>query len=92
MFVWGAVSHLVLFKGTGFSRLPNEDRIVTELRGARYGRRGSTSFQALISAGTRRPKRRQPGEAKFSAGPTGMIVYHPEEVLRYREQLLIRVL
>ena len=32
MFVWGAASHLLLFKGTGFSRLPNQDRVLAELR------------------------------------------------------------
>src|SRR5215471_10629904 len=32
MFVWGGVSHMVLPKGVGFSRMPNEERIVSSLR------------------------------------------------------------
>jgi hypothetical protein len=77
MFVWGAVSHLVLFKGTGFSRLPNEDRIVTELRGS-IREEGLYFFPSPDFSGNATPEAKAAWEAKFSAGPTGMIVYHPE--------------
>jgi len=32
MFVWGGISHLVLLKGIGFTRMSNEERIVSTLR------------------------------------------------------------
>ncbi len=76
MFVWGAVSHLLLFKGAGFSRLPQEDRIIGELRRS-IPQTGSTSFRALISAEKRRPQRLPPGKPSSARVRAGMIVYHP---------------
>ena len=32
MFVWGGISHMVLLKGIGFTRMSNEERIVSTLR------------------------------------------------------------
>jgi hypothetical protein len=32
MFVWGGISHIVLLEGVGFSRISNEERIVSALR------------------------------------------------------------
>ena len=32
MFVWGGISHMVLVKGIGFTRMSNEERIVSTLR------------------------------------------------------------
>ncbi len=30
-FVWGGISHMLLFKGIGFTRMSNEERIVSTL-------------------------------------------------------------
>jgi hypothetical protein len=76
MFVWGAVSHLLLFKGTGFSRLPDEDRITAELRRS-IPADGLYFFPSPDFSGEATPAETAAWEAKFSAGPTGMIVYHP---------------
>lgn len=76
MFVWGAVSHLLLFKGTGFSRLPSEDRIVAELQRS-IPMDGLYFFPSPDFSGKATPAETAAWEAKFSAGPTGMIVYHP---------------
>ena len=76
MFVWGAVSHLVLFKGTGFSRLPNEDRVRAELRRS-IPSDGLYFFPSPDLSGRATPAETASWEAKFKAGPTGMIIYHP---------------
>jgi hypothetical protein len=76
MFVWGAVSHMVLFKGAGFSRLPNEDRVMAELRKS-VKSDGLYFFPSPDFSGSATPAETLAWEAKFRAGPTGMIVYHP---------------
>ncbi|WP_431216369.1 hypothetical protein ACQ86N_18145 [Puia sp. P3] len=32
LFVWGGFSHMVLFVGAGFKRLPDEDRLIESLK------------------------------------------------------------
>src|SRR5258708_4976345 len=76
MFAWGAFSHMVLLKGVGFIPLPQEDSVVEKLRtsikedglyffpGVDLKGRGTSAQQALW-------------EARYQAGPTGMLVYHP---------------
>jgi hypothetical protein len=76
MFVWGAVSHMLLFKGAGFSRLPNEDRVTAELRRS-IASDGLYFFPSPDFSGSSSPAETAAWEAKFRAGPTGMIVYHP---------------
>src|SRR5262245_18705341 len=76
MFVWGAISHMVLLKGIGFTRLTNEEQIVETLRDSLPGN-GLYFFPSIDLRGTPSAKERAIWEAKFRAGPTGMILYHP---------------
>ncbi len=68
---------MVLLKGAGFSRMPDEQRVVTALQGS-LERDGlylfpSPDFMAFAPP----PEETQAWERRFLAGPTGMIVYHP---------------
>lgn len=75
MFVWGGFSHLVVFIGTGFKPLPNEDKVMDVLKvnipeqglyffpGKDF--RNSTKEQDAIF------------ETKFRNGPVGLLVYRP---------------
>lgn len=75
-FVWGGVSHLALIKGVGFSALPAEDAVIASLRGA-VSADGLYAFPAPDFSGQSTPDERARWEAKFKAGPTGMLIYHP---------------
>src|SRR5262249_2825337 len=75
MFVWGGFSHLVLLKGIGFTRIPNEDRIVSTLRSS-LPADGFYNFLGIDLRSTPSEKEKANWEAKFQTGPTGMILYH----------------
>jgi hypothetical protein len=75
MFVWGAISHMVLLEGVGFSRISDEERIVSALRSSLPG----DGLYFLPSIDLRKsPSAEETAafEARFRAGPTGMIVFH----------------
>ncbi len=74
IFVWGALLHLVLFKGIGFTQMPNEDRIVSTLRASLPGD-GLYFFPSIDLRGNPTRAEQAAWEARFRAGPTGMIVY-----------------
>lgn len=74
-FVWGAFSHLVLLKGAGFNRVSDEARIVSALRSSLPGD-GLYFLPSIDLAGNASAEERAAWEARFRAGPTGMIVYH----------------
>ncbi len=76
IYVWGALSHMVLLKGAGFSRMPDEQRVVTALQGS-LERDGLYLFPSPDFSGRAPPEETQAWERRFLAGPTGMIVYHP---------------
>lgn len=75
MFMWGGLSHSVIFIGTGFKQLPNEDKVLEALKtnipeqglyffpGKDF--RNSTKEQDLAF------------ETKFKTGPAGMLIYRP---------------
>jgi hypothetical protein len=75
MFIWGGLSHTVLFIGTGFKPLPNEDKVIEVLKASITGQglyffpgkdfRNATEEQELIF------------ENKFRNGPVGLLVYRP---------------
>src|SRR5215510_4957370 len=75
VFIWGAVSHMVLLEGIGFSRMPNEDRIVATLRGS-LTEDGLYFYPNIDLRGHPSVEERTAWEARFRAGPTGMIIYH----------------
>ena len=76
IYVWGALSHMVLLKGAGFSRMPDEQRVVTALQGS-IETDGLYLFPSPDFSGRATPEEAEAWERRFLAGPTGMIVYHP---------------
>jgi hypothetical protein len=76
IYVWGALSHMVLLKGAGFSRMPDEGRIVAALRGS-LETDGLYLFPSPDFSGRATPEETAAWERRFHAGPTGMIIYHP---------------
>jgi hypothetical protein len=75
MFIWGGVSHMMIFIGTGFKPLPHEDKVIAALKSniAEQGLyffpgkdfRNSTKEQDAVF------------ESKFRSGPVGLLVYRP---------------
>ena len=74
LFVWGAISHLVLLKGIGFTRMPHEERVVSTLRTSLPGD-GLYFFPSIDLRGSPTAEERTAWEARFRAGPNGMIVF-----------------
>lgn len=76
VFVWGAVSHMLIFCGAGYSHLRDEGPIVAALAHAGLEEGlywfPDPDFRGDVSADGQRAF-----EARFRAGPIGMIVYHP---------------
>jgi hypothetical protein len=75
MFVWGGISHMVLLKGIGCTRLSHEERIVSTLRPSLPGD-GLSCFPRLDRRGNPTGEEQAAWEARFRAGPPGMILYH----------------
>ncbi len=75
IFVWGRISHMVLFKGIGFTRMSNEERIVSTLRTSLPGD-GLYFFPSIDLRGNPTAEEQAAWEARSRAGPTGMIIYH----------------
>jgi hypothetical protein len=75
MVVWGGISHLGLLKGIGFTRMSNEERIVSTLRPSLPGD-GLSCFPRLDRRGNPTGEEQAAWEARFRAGPPGMILYH----------------
>jgi len=75
VFLWGGISHMVLLKGIGFTRMSNEEPIVSTLRTSLPGD-GLYFFPSIDLRGNQTAAEKASWEAKFRAGPTGMIVYH----------------
>src|SRR5579863_4973325 len=76
IYLWGALSHMVLLKGAGFSRIPDDQRTVTALEGL-LDADGLYFFPSPDFSGRATPDEKAAFERRFRAGPTGMIVYHP---------------
>src|SRR5215472_3409979 len=74
MFVWGGISHMALLKGVGFTRMSNEEPIVATLRTSLPGD-GLYFFPSIDLRGNPTQEEQAAWEARFRAGPTGMIVY-----------------
>jgi len=74
IFVWGGISHMALFKGIGFTRMSNEERIVSTLRTSLAGD-GLYFFPSIDLRGSPSGEEKAAWEARFRAGPHGMIIY-----------------
>jgi len=64
MFVWGSISHLVLLKGIGFSRMSNEERIVSTPRTS-LPRDGLYFFPSIDLRGNPTGEEKAAWEARF---------------------------
>lgn len=75
MFIWGGFSHLVLFIGTGFKPLPNEDKVMEVLK-TNITRQGLYFFPGKDF---RNSTKEQDAvfESKFRNGAVGILVYRP---------------
>jgi len=67
---------MVLLKGIGFSHMANEDRILSTLRSS-LTHDGLYFFPSIDLRGQPSAEERAAWEARFRAGPTGMIIYYP---------------
>ncbi len=76
MFIWGGFSHMVLFIGTGFTALPNENKIIETLQ-------SSIPEQGLYFFPGKDFKKKYTTEEesvfmkKYQYGPVGMLLYRP---------------
>lgn len=75
MFIWGGFSHLVLFIGTGFKPLPNEDKVMEVLKTNITGQ-GLYFFPGKDFKNTTK-EQDVVFENKFRNGPVGLLVYRP---------------
>ena len=73
LFVWGGFSHMVLFVGAGFRRLPDEDKLIETLKVDKD--EGGLYF--FPSKDLRHSTKEEDAiwENKFRNGPTGLLVF-----------------
>jgi hypothetical protein len=77
MFVWGAVSHMVLPIGEmGLDSLPNEDALMSAMKSSIPGA-GMYFFPGMDMHEEMSKEEEAAWTAKYKAGPTGLVVYHP---------------
>ena len=75
MFIWGGFSHMVLFIGTGFKPLPNEDKVIEVLK-TNLPEQGLYFFPGKDFRNST-PEQDVVFESKFRNGPVGLVVYRP---------------
>ena len=75
LFIWGALSHMVLFRGAGFTPLPDEDKIINELKHS-IPKKGLYLFPGGDFKQSN-PEEQSAWAEKFRTGPAGFIVYRP---------------
>lgn len=75
LFVWGGLSHMVIFVGTGFKPLPNEERIIETLKNS-IPEKGLYFFPGK-NFKTITADQEIVWEQKFQYGPTGILLYQP---------------
>jgi hypothetical protein len=73
MFMWGGLSHLVLFVGTGFKPLPNEDKVIEVLK-TNIDEKGLYFFPGKDFRNSTKEEDAV-FDNKFRNGPVGLIVY-----------------
>ncbi|MES2616722.1 MAG: hypothetical protein V4613_02525 [Bacteroidota bacterium] len=75
LFIWGGFSHLVLFIGTGFKPLPNEDKVMEVLK-TNINEQGLYFFPGKDFKNSTKAQDAV-FENKFRNGPVGMLIYRP---------------
>ena len=89
VFIWGAITHVVLPLGEmGIQNLPNEEGIVDELKEG-ISEPGLYFFPGMDMNRKLSPEEQQAWEAKYTAGPTGILVYHPTGTKPLSAKLLL---
>jgi hypothetical protein len=73
-FIWGAVSHMTLLKGAGFSHLANDEAVAAELSRS-IPHDGLYFLPSPDFSGNTTGAENAAFEARFRAGPTGMILF-----------------
>lgn len=77
MFLWGAFCHMVLpISAMAIKNLPNETAIVPVLQ-REIQQPGLYFFPAMDLSGNPTAEQQQAWEAKYNAGPIGILVYQP---------------
>jgi hypothetical protein len=77
VFVWGAISHLVLPTGKmGIKQIPNEEAILATLKSS-IQEPGFYFFPGIDMDREPTPEEESAWNAKYLAGPVGILVYHP---------------
>ena len=77
MFVWGAVTHMVLpFEREALQPLPNEAVVLSTL-GAEVPAPGMYFFPWIDTAVTPTPEQQTAWEQKLASGPSGLMIYKP---------------
>ena len=77
VFLWGAISHMVLPTGKmGIRSIPNEAAVVGAMR-ASIQEPGFYFFPGMDMSREPTPEEEKAWNAKYEAGPTGILVYQP---------------
>jgi hypothetical protein len=75
IFIWGAISHMVIFIGAGFTPLPNEDTVIKTLETS-IPQKGLYFFPGKDFRHTT-TQQESTFEQRFKTGPVGILVYRP---------------
>jgi hypothetical protein len=75
MFIWGGLSHLVIFVGAGFKPLPNEDVIIETLKSS-IPEQGLYFFPGKDFRHSN-SEQESVWDKKFRFGPVGLLIYRP---------------
>ena len=77
MFMWGAVSHMVLPVGEmGLKAIPNETAVVADLR-ANITEPGMYFIPGMDMSRAQTPEEEAAWTEKYTAGPNALLIYHP---------------
>ena len=77
MFVWGALSHVVLpFEREAFKQVPNED-VVLKTLASELPSAGMYAFPWMDISGKATPEQQKAWQQQIAAGPSGLLVFKP---------------
>jgi hypothetical protein len=77
MFVWGAVSHMLLpFAREALKPIPNEAAVLSAL-GGNLAEPGMYAFPWIDMSGKPPPEQQKAWSQKLASGPSGLLVYRP---------------
>jgi hypothetical protein len=77
MFVWGAVSHIVLpFERDGLKQVPNEEAVLSTL-GSNLPAPGMYFFPWMDMSGKATPEQQKAWRQQIAAGPSGLLIFKP---------------